>query len=198
MEWIKSDDERKPEVNKIYWVTTIIFGNPIVVEAQYSKKEKWFLIDGSTRRMEIEVEGWWNSPRPEPMYIQKNKPVLTFQPYEVNKNGLNTKIKVNLLHENKMRNLGFTDHRNGYWCYTEGVTEDITLSIVINKSNPDDFRIDVLEDDYCQPYDYQRLLSQESYKINQLALKVYNKVEETMERLSEEGIISGHVKGEYI
>ena len=80
----------------------------------------------------------------------------------------------------------------------EGVTEDIPLSIVINKSTPADFRIDVLEDDYCQPYDYQRLLSQESYKINQLALKVYNKVEETMERLSEEGIISGHVKGEYI
>lgn len=86
-----------------------------------------------------------------------------------------------------MRDLGFTDHRNGYWCYTEGVTEDITFSIVINKSNPDDFRIDVLEDDYGQPYDYQSLLAQKSYKTNRFALKVYDKVEEIMERLSEEG-----------
>lgn len=91
MEWIKLDDERKPEVNKIYWVTTIIYDNPIVLEAIYSKNGKWFLIDGISRRREIEIEGWWSNPKPEPMYIQKNEPILVYPPYEVNKHGVNKK-----------------------------------------------------------------------------------------------------------
>lgn len=199
MEWIKPDDERKPEFNREYWVTTIFYMNPVVVEALYAKNGKWYLMNANSRGREIEVDGWWNSPKPKPMLVTKEKPFIVFPECEVNEKGINKKIKANLLDDKKMRELGFFDHREGYWHLMRGVAEDITFGLTINKTDPNDFNINVLDDNFCQPYDYQSSLSKETYHgPSPFAIKVYHNVEKIMKWLTECGVISGHVKGEYI
>ena len=72
---------------------------------------------------------------------------------------------------------------------------DISFSVSIPKEISD-IRIDVLDEDFCQPYDYQRILNKNPNF--ELALIVLEQVEEYMEYLQSKGVLSGHVKGEYI
>lgn len=130
---------------------------------------------------------------------------------KVNKYNTNEKINGHILSDDKMKEIGFsknyyegTDYEQycPYWFYhTEIVLPkkykgiDITFNIDIYKDT-EEVRIYVLDEDFCQPYDYQYMLSK-SPKFK-LALIVKEKVEEIMERLQECGVISGHVYGEYI
>ena len=59
-----------------------------------------------------------------------------------------------------------------------------------------DIRIDVLDKWSCQPYDYQYILEKDSE--HKIANIVKEQVEYWMEKLQEEGVLKGHVKGEYI
>lgn len=196
--WIKRDDEtRMPEKAKFYWTTVLIFGRPEVIACRYMGNRQWQNPDSN--RKYTKIEGWWDEPKPEPMKLEKHNAFLVFPDFEVNERGINKKIKVHLLPEKEMRKLGFTDYREGYWYFCRGVVSNITFSISINKKDPADFQIDVLDDDFCQPYDYQAMLSKETYtKPNKVAVKTYEEVEKWMAYLEEHGIVSGHVKGEYI
>ena len=116
---------------------------------------------------------------------------------KVNENGVNANIKVHVLNEDKMRELGFTDFREGYWYYCKAVGgKDITFNLSINKVNAEDFRLDVLDEGFLQPYDYQYYL--ERNPEHQFAIQVRDNVEEQMGILQAAGVLSGHVKGEYI
>jgi len=199
MEWIKANDSIKPEKGKIYWVTTIMFTNPFVIEARYMGDGKWNEVKGDFVGRPVKIEGWWPSPKPEVMDVPLKKPYLIFPPCEQNENGINKKISVVILSDDEMRRIGFTDFREGYWHFSKTVKDDITFGLTICKTNAEDFRIDVLDDNFCQPYDYQRLLSEKSYfGPSPFAIDVYNTVELIMQDLTEKGIIRGHVKGEYI
>ena len=61
-----------------------------------------------------------------------------------------------------------------------------------------DIRIDVLDEDFCQPYDYDYQSMLHKNPTFEPALIVYEQVEELMEYLQSKGVLSGHVKGEYI
>lgn len=131
--------------------------------------------------------------------LEMTPPYLIFPECEVNKNRNNKNIKIHFLPDKEMRELGFTDHQRGYWYFCRVLCLNITFNISINKKDPEDFQIDVLDDDYCQPYDYQFMLGSETQgKHNSVAIKVYEKVEKWMEYFKEKGIISGHERGEYI
>lgn len=56
--------------------------------------------------------------------------------------------------------------------------------------------INVIDNDFGQPYDYQLILERHPY--NATALKVRDLVEKEMEKLQAVGILSGHIEGEYI
>lgn len=72
---------------------------------------------------------------------------------------------------------------------------EISFSVTIPKDGSD-IEIDILDEDFGQPYDYQRFLSNNSR--NELARLVQIQVEEQMSRLQDLGILSGHKYGEYI
>lgn len=115
----------------------------------------------------------------------------------------NAAIKINVLPEEEMRKIGFTDFRENYWylgrvVYTSKLSKWSTISFNLSvcKTNPSDWRIDVLDDDFCQPYDYQYLIAKGSP--TEVAIKVNERVEEIMAELAEKGIVEGHIKGEYI
>lgn len=72
---------------------------------------------------------------------------------------------------------------------------EISFSVTIPK-NGDDIRIDVLDEAFLQPYDYQRILS--DHPDHETALIVQEQVERWMDYLQEGGVLSGHIRGEYI
>ena len=119
---------------------------------------------------------------------------------KTNKNGVNSKIKAHILSDEEMRKIGFTDYRKTHWYFSRMIYKnkmgDISFGVSINKTDPSDLRIDVLDENWCQPYDYQYMLEE---KPNfQFAREIKNKVEEQMAYLQDAGVLSGHVYGEYI
>lgn len=116
----------------------------------------------------------------------------------LNENHNNAAISVTLLPEDEMRKLGFTDFMKDRWYYCKTVHKrgDISFNLTIPKDNPDGWKIDVLDEDFCQPYDYQYMLSKGS--ANEVAKTVNENVEKEMQRLTDAGIISGHAYGDYI
>ena len=124
---------------------------------------------------------------------------------EVNSNGVNKLIKYNILSDEEMRDIGFTDYSkdNWYFCRMIKFPKDkkeyrgfeISFSVSIPKDNSD-IRIDVLDEDFCQPYDYQYMLDKTPNF--EPCLIVKEQVEDWMKYLQGKGVISGHVYGEYI
>ena len=123
---------------------------------------------------------------------------------ELNSNCVNDKIKAHILSDEEMREIGFTDYSKDRWFFCKSIKFpketryrgfDITFSVSF-PIDGSDIRIDVLDEDFCQPYDYQAILHKNS--TFEPALIILNQVEEHMKYLQSKGVLSGHVKGEYI
>ena len=114
----------------------------------------------------------------------------------LNKYGVNKAIQYHILPDEKMREIGFTDCNPRVWYFSRTIEQNISFNVMIHKDGIDDIRIDVLDEEFCQPYDYQAILDRDSDF--PFALLVEQKVEECMEYLQNEGVLSGHVRGEYI
>ena len=132
---------------------------------------------------------------------------------KVNSHGVNAKIKAHILSEDNMRRIGFhgkyyegTDHEEdcSYWYFSRGIrfpkekqyrNLDFDFDVHIPKDGSD-IRIDLLDMDFCQPYNYQRILSKNPN--HPIATIVNEQVEKWMKYLQDNGVLSGHEYGEYI
>lgn len=100
------------------------------------------------------------------------------------------------LAENRMRDIGFTDRHPPIWYFSASVGRETTFSLTIRKGTGI-FKIDVIDEEFGQPYDYQWILSQQG-SANKFAEAVKVKVIENMIKLQDEGIISGYAPDMYI
>ena len=126
---------------------------------------------------------------------------------ELNSHGVNAKIKAHIFDDAKMREFGFTDYAKDRWYFCRGINFkgvkkkrdlnniDISFSVTIPKDGSDIW-IDILDEDFCQPYDYQYILKK--HQEHKIANIVKEQVEYWMEKLQEEGVLEGHVRGEHI
>jgi hypothetical protein len=114
---------------------------------------------------------------------------------KLDQNGLNTAISASVLPEGDMRRLGFTDHKADTWYQCFPLQTGVTLNISIPK-NGSRFRLDVLDEDFGQPYDYQRHL--EHNPNLEFAQKVKARVEFQLELLSKAGVIHGFTRSMYL
>lgn len=132
---------------------------------------------------------------------------------DVNSNCVNKAITYTILSDDKMKEIGF--HKNyyeglpyekysPYWWFNRRIEfpkekrwkhVDIDFTVKIPKDNSD-IDIIVLDMDFCQPYDYQQLLI--TNPNNECARIVKEQVEKWMQYLQDNGVLSGHVYGEYI
>ena len=110
-------------------------------------------------------------------------------------NGLNADINGVVLSEEKMRDLGFTDHSPKNWYLCRGLGNDVTFNVSIPKDGSR-LTLSVIDEDFGQHYDYQAILVRNPDFAFALAVK--DKVEQVMEHLSSEGVIEGYVPGMYI
>lgn len=120
---------------------------------------------------------------------------LTNEELILNSNHVNSKIKARILPDNDMRNAGFTQHVQGKWYYCKSLRHDISFNVTI-PTDGSDINIEVLDEDFLQPYDYQKFIADGSS--NDFPYQIRDLVENEMDRLQELGVLSGHVRGEYI
>ena len=146
-------------------------------------------------------------------YQSKQENIHFSENISTNKNCVNSKIKANILDDKEMKDLGFNgkyyegtknEEDAPYWYLIKGIVfpknlkyKNIDISFNINiPKNGDDIRIDVLDEDFCQPYDYQRILNRDNQQ--EIALIVFHQVEMWMDYFQRNNILSGHIYGEYI
>lgn len=116
---------------------------------------------------------------------------------ELRANGTSKKIQVrDGLTEQELLDFGFSNHHNPTLYYSRMVGDEISFNVSIDKKNRRKLAIDVLDEDFMQPFDYQRMIMEGTAP--PFALEVYEKVEEEMAKLHEAGILTGHVRGQYI
>lgn len=108
----------------------------------------------------------------------------------------NAKIHGYILIPDKMQSLGFYD-RGDYWGFYNEIAEGIDFFIDIYKDNPyNRVSIRVIDDDFGQYYDYQKILN--INPTNKFALNIFNIVEDYLAKFQENGVLSGHIRGEYV
>ena len=109
--------------------------------------------------------------------------------------GQNANIKFHVLDKSTMELYGF-----GYtyerWLFNVGLTDTISMNITI--SDDCEGLIDILDDNFLQPYDFQSMIINDGDKVSSVAKTVQKKVYEIMEGLVYGGIISGWNVGDYI
>ena len=124
---------------------------------------------------------------------------------EVNSYGVNKLIKYKVLSDDKMREIGFTDYAKDSWCFCKSIEfpKDkryrffyLSFNVSIPKNSLDEIRIDILNEDFLQPYDYQYMLYQNPNF--EPALIVKEQVEKWMKYLQDNGVLSGHKPNDYI
>lgn len=118
----------------------------------------------------------------------------------LNSKAVNKCITYSLLPREEMEKIGFRFVTAGgndeyYYCKTlvKGITLNVTLPVEINQ---DELDIAVLDENFLQPYDFQRILNENpnfGY-----ARKVADIFENEMRRLEKVGILHGHRRGEYV
>ena len=109
--------------------------------------------------------------------------------------GQNSNIKFHILDKETMNSYGF-DYTYERWVFNVGLTDTISMNITI--SDEGEGLIDILDDDFLQPYDFQSMIINDGDKVSSVAKTVQKKVYEIMEGLSFGGIISGWNVGDYI
>ena len=80
-----------------------------------------------------------------------------------------------------------------YCCISLGYEISFNMNIFHDNTGT----IDILDDDFCQPYDFQYMISNNKNP-NKVALEIQEKVYEIMENLKALGIINNWNKGDYI
>ena len=108
-------------------------------------------------------------------------------------------IKATILSDKEMRDIGFTNHAEDRWYFCRRIKFpntkqyrglDITFNLTIPKDGSD-IQIDILDEDFLQPYDYQYIL--ENNPKCEPCLIVKEQVEEWIKYLQNSGVLSGHI-----
>lgn len=114
-----------------------------------------------------------------------------------NKAGQNSNIKLNPnLKEKTLLDFGFVKEPTSEYYMMSKLTSDISFNIDIDIET-NDISIEILDEDFLQPYDYQIMLKNPNY-IPKIAKIVHHKVQKLMKELMDSGIIEGYVENDYI
>src|SRR5690606_14613038 len=111
--------------------------------------------------------------------------------------GFTKHIKLNSdITAEQLKAYGFTDYSEPTLYYCRSLGNDITFNFSVGKETLEITRIDVLDENFLQPYDYQQMLM--SGSDNEFAQSVYHKVNSILSKMQDDGIITGFEEGMYI
>lgn len=128
-----------------------------------------------------------------PKFINYNIPI---------KDNQNANIEVGNISEEELIKLGFRNNENDYYICKNLIGKwEITFNLTIYK-NDKRIKIDILDENFLQPYDYQSILKRQQFvngiNINSYSYRVHIKVQEIMKWLLDNNVIIGYQIGDYI
>ena len=128
-------------------------------------------------------------------------PLITEEePIELNKYQTNKRIKGIVKSDDEMKSYGFRyidSVSRPYWVYFSMLHLELHIEFSIRLfPDSDDVQIDVLDDDFCQPYDYQAMMDAHPYSV--LPRKIFHEVDRVMHDLQNSGFITGYSTGMYV
>lgn len=112
---------------------------------------------------------------------------------EITQHGNNAAIKIHIKDKTTMKDAGFRKTDDG-WFYSRRLHGSVTFSVTIKSET--DWRIDVDDDDFGQPYDYQTYLANNPQHWYAKAIELYATAE--MMFLKHYGIVTGWEEGDYL
>ena len=74
--------------------------------------------------------------------------------FPVNENGNNANIRITILDDELMKKARFTDLDSENWYYSrrmKPMASELTFNFMVKKDDPENWRIDVLDEEFCQP-----------------------------------------------
>lgn len=113
----------------------------------------------------------------------------------------NTNIRCERTDE-ELTKYGFTNYHKPTMYWAREVGPNVGFNISINRETRK-VEIDILDEDFCQPFDYQSMMKQaEDLEIEPQALGlpylVHEKVQAIMKQLVDDGILTGYQPNDYI
>lgn len=116
---------------------------------------------------------------------------------ELTKKGFTNRIILNKdLKTEEFLAYGFSNHNEPNLYYSKMVAPEISFSLTVDKKTKQIKNIDVLDENFLQPFDYQSILLKDNS--HKFAREVFDKVNEVLNRLQKDGIISGYQRGMYV
>lgn len=114
---------------------------------------------------------------------------------EVDEKGQNKNLKFHVVDKDIMRNLGFR-HTGNTWVFCEGIDPEISINIRIT----DDCvgTIDVLDDDFCMPYDFQDMIQRCRNKAPSVAIEVQHRLYSILDSMKTMGVLENWEWGDYV
>ncbi len=116
---------------------------------------------------------------------------------ELTSKGFTNRIKIvpNVTKEILLK-YGFTNHNKPTLYYYRMVGNKISFNLSVDAKTLDITAIDVLDEDFLQPYDYQSMLINNRNFTH--ARQVFDRVDEVLNKLQDDGIITGYERGMYV
>lgn len=129
------------------------------------------------------------------------KRLVTEKYPQVNKYQTNVLLQGHVKSASEMIEYGFRriDYKGidvPYWSYYTSLIPKYNIGFYLGLYDDGLIRIDVLDDDFGQPYDYQKLLNRDPYYM--FPRQVFWEVDKLMCKLQNDGFISGYYTGMYV
>lgn len=130
------------------------------------------------------------------------KRLVTEQYPQVNKHQTNILLQGHIKSASEMTEYGFRriDYKGivdvPYWSYYTNLIPKYSIGFYLGLYDDGLIRIDVLDDDFGQPFDYQKLMDNDPYYM--FPRQVFWEVDKLMHKLQDDGFISGYHTGMYV
>lgn len=113
---------------------------------------------------------------------------------EIDENGQNKNLRFHIIDESLMRSVGFK-HTYNFWILCNSINN---VSIIIEITDDEIGTINVLDDDFCQPYDFQKMIADYGDNAPSLAIKIQYELYSILDSMKTFGILEGWEWGDYV
>ena len=113
---------------------------------------------------------------------------------KIDENGQNKNLRFHIVNESLMRSVGFR-HTHNFWILCDSMD---TISINIKITDDEIGTINVLDDYFCQPYDFQLMISEKGDNAPSSAIEIQHKLYMILDSMKTFGILEGWEWGDYV
>ena len=113
---------------------------------------------------------------------------------EVDERGQNKNLRFHIINEHLMESVGFK-HTHDFWLLYDCI-DCISINILIKDNGVG--VIDVLDDEFCQPYDFQQMILEKGDNAPKMAIEIQRKLYTILDSMKTFGILEGWEWGDYV